>query len=400
MVWVIITCTLAFGCTVAALYFWTDWKDALAKRNALTEEATALEKAYQQEVDDITATLPYTGFKRGGEDPVPPTSASRGYLLERQKDLLPAYLAQKQLDRQLSLDTLQTCVVVAAKDLDAALKLRGAAEVEVGRGRAALETAKKREPEIQQSREKTVAEIQVDIQAKGADLQRLNAEFETKRQAEEEEARKANEEREGLEKKHKDEMIRIENQINELKRQLEEVKRREVIRYDVTEVHGEVYQVDTEGRRVFITIGSAQRVVKGLRFRLAVPGDYGRLQYKGEIEVKRVWPNHSEAAITAAYDAEHPIVRGDLLVNPLFDTRRPKVVAFAGEPASHQIKYTVNEATRRILEIGSAVRDQATIDLDFLITTDAYEGHRDFLKAIELQIPVAAAQEVLHFLGD
>lgn len=406
MFWVILTCTLAFGCTVAALYYWTDWKDALAKLDALKREADdpvkGLTRQYEDQVKEIGDVLPYTGFTKSGEDGMPPTPKAKDELRKRQEELLNDPYRKKDVDRQLSLDTLEDCVVVAVKDLDAALKKRDSADVEKRRTEGSAEKVKVREPEAQQTGEKTVAEIQVEIQAKASELQKLNAEFTATQQQEEEETKKNTAEFEAAEKKHKDEVIRMGNVIQELIRQLEEVKHREVIRYDVDEVHGKIYQVDTEGRRAFIDIGSAQRVVKNLRFRVAVPGDFGRLRYKGEVEVKRVWPTRAETAITAVDDREHPLVAGDLLVNPLFDAHRAtgKVVAFAGEPASHLFRYNVNEATRRIIEIGSTVRDQATIDLDFLIVTEGYEGHRDYLKAVELQIPVAFAADILRFLGN
>jgi hypothetical protein len=123
------------------------------------------------------------------------------------------------------------------------------------------------------------------------------------------------------------------------------------------------------------------------------------MQYKGEIEVKRVWPHRSQVRVVVAYDPSRPILKGDVLINPLFDIRRPKVVAFSGETASRKLRMSVNEATRRILEIQSVVKPETTVDLDFLITTDAFEGDKNYLKAVELQIPIASASDVLKFLG-
>ena len=141
-------------------------------------------------------------------------------------------------------------------------------------------------------------------------------------------------------------------------------------------------------------------MVKGLRFFCALPGDFGQLTYKGEVEVKRVWPNRSQVAILATYDPSRPLLKGDVLVNPLFGTRRPKVIAFAGEPSSRKVRYSVNEATRRILEIQSVVKPETTVDLDFLIVTEAYVGDKNYIKAVELQIPIASANDVLKYLGE
>lgn len=401
MVWVILCITFAFIGVIMGIWFWTDWKDSEATLKTLQAEEERLKGLHEKEKQAVLSVLPYTGFKKMEETDDPPTADALKYLQDRQAEYRhePALKGEK-IEKQRALATLQDCLEFADKILDAAVKDRDRAEAELKRRQAAVEAVKPRKPETEAVRDKSSAELNRDITAAGEEVTRMNADFEQARQALEEEARKCNEEREAAIKKHKDEMIRLENEINELKRRLEEVKRREVITFDITEIHGEIMQHDIEGRYAFINIGSDQRVVKGLRFYVAIPGDFGKKRYKGEVEVKRVWPTRSQVSVIAVYDPEHPIVPGDQLVNPLFDTRRPKIVAFAGEPSFRQMKYPVNEAMRRILEIHSVVKDQTTVDLDFLMTTEAYEGDKNFLKAVELQIPVASATDILKFLGD
>jgi hypothetical protein len=400
MLWVVLCVTFGFIGSIMGLYWWTDWKDSLARLEALKAEKTALDNRLAEAQQRVDAILPYTGFKKGAETSDPPTADAVKYLTDRQKELMDPYLQLKKVDSRVALDTLEDCLEVAEKDLELALKDRDRAAAELERRRSLVTRVEPREKLTQDLSSRKTAELDQKIQQSGEELNRINADFETVRQQEEELAKKATDAAEETKGKHKQAMIRLENEINELKRRLEEVKRREVITFDIREVHGEVVHHDPLGKFATINIGSDQRVVKGLRFYVGVPSSGGRKRYKGEVEVKRVWPTRSEVSIVALYDNEHPVVDGDQLVNPLFDTRRPKIVAFAGEASSRLAKYPVNEATRRILEINTVVRPETTVDLDFLIVTEAYEGDKNYLRAVELQIPVAPASEILKFLGD
>jgi hypothetical protein len=399
LIWVAMSCTAAFVSALCAMFFWTDWKDteaSLVLQQQLVKDAEERLAARAGELDKI---LPYTGLRRAGEEARAPREDAARYLQERQAEYLPAFLKLQRIDRQLSLATLEDCTEVAGRMLEVAVADRDQAKMERDRRKTAVEVAQKRKGPIDETKQRSVEEIQKKTQEVNDERSKAESEYTPEAQKTEEQTKKENEEREASEKKHKEEMLRLENELNELKRRLEEFKSREVIRYDITEIHGELIEHDVEGKFAFINIGSNQRVVKGLRFYCALPGEYGRLLYKGEVEVKKVWPTRSQVAITTVYDPRRPLLTGDVLVNPLFGTRRPKVVAFAGEPASRRLRLSVNEATRRILEIGSTVKPECAVDLDFLIVTEAYEGDKNYMKAVELQIPIANANDVLKYIG-
>ena len=400
LIWVVLSCGAAFASTLFALYYWTDWKDSEVELDRLKMVSGQLQEQYQNQLLEVDKVLPYTGLKKTGEGGDPPSEEAVRYLKERQTEYLPAFLKLRQIDRQLSLATLEDCAEVAGRSVEFAVADRERAKAELERRKSAVTIAQKRKGPIDETKQRSVEEIQKKIQEVVEERTKVESEFTPVSQKIEEQTQKEVQDREAAEAKHKAELLRLENEINELKRRLEEFKQREVIRYDITEVHGEVIEHDVEGKFAFIDLGSNQRVVKGLRFHCALPGEFGSLTYKGEIEVKKVWPTRSQVAITQTYDPSRPILRGDVLVNPLFGTRRPKVVAFAGEPVSRRHHYSVNEATRRILEIQSTVKPETTVDLDFLIVTEAYEGDKNYLKAVELQIPIASASDVLKYLGE
>jgi len=81
------------------------------------------------------------------------------------------------------------------------------------------------------------------------------------------------------------------------------------------------------------------------------------------------------------------------------------VMAFVGEDRPLKLRYSVDEATRRIREIGSEVRKEVTLDVDYVIFTEAgsqknRESYDPYKKAVFLEIPIADASEVFRFLGD
>ena len=201
--------------------------------------------------------------------------------------------------------------------------------------------------------------------------------------------------------------IKVNNEIRELKRQLEELKVKEVIKHEINFIHGKIIRPDVPNKTAFIDIGSRDRVVPGLKFLVGNRGVQGKFEYKAKVEVKKAWIHTCEVAIIEIYDKDKPVVEGDHIVNPLFHKERPVVMAFVGEenPLRLRPNYSVNEATRRIREIGSEVRKEVTLDVDYVIFTEAgsqktRESYDPYKKAVFLEIPIADASEVFRFLGD
>lgn len=214
------------------------------------------------------------------------------------------------------------------------------------------------------------------------------------------------------------------NRVNKLQNDLEELKVRDAIKYDIHRAHGRIISPDIPNKIAFIDLGSRERIVTGLKFMVAKKGKRGEFVFKGRVEVKKVWLTYSEVAVTSLFDDDMPVVDGDLLVNPLFHTRRPVVVAFLGEPFPRRLRpaWSINEATRRILEIGSEVRplrafgrdvivgsdsigEGVPLDIDFAIYTEAREKqNRDqdpvYRLAALIGVPVAEASEMYKFLED
>jgi hypothetical protein len=210
--------------------------------------------------------------------------------------------------------------------------------------------------------------------------------------------------------------MHIRNQILKKQDEIEEMKVREAIRYDAYVAHGRVLKPDVRNRVAFIDIGSRERVVPGLKFLAAKRGRQGRLEFKAEIEVKKVWPTHSEVSIPRTFRQDQPVIEGDLIINPLFSTRRPVVVALTGhdQPLKVRPSWSHSEVTRRIREIGSEVRTTVDTGIDFLIFSEpgpnrTMANYIEFTKAVALGIPWATANRsedepglpgIYEYLGD
>jgi hypothetical protein len=197
------------------------------------------------------------------------------------------------------------------------------------------------------------------------------------------------------------------NRASKLQSELEDQKVKEVIRLEITTAHGKILNPDVPNRGAFIDIGSRDRVVPGLKFIVAKRGSQGKFEFKGKIVVKKVWMTYAEVAITDLYTHEFPIVDGDLILNPLFHRQRPVVVHLLGErePRLLRPNWNFNEASRRIIEIGSEVREKLTLDVDFIIRTEvgksgSWDNVDGFSLAVLLGLPIEEASEIFKFLED
>ncbi|MBI4563943.1 MAG: hypothetical protein HY716_04520 [Planctomycetes bacterium] len=200
--------------------------------------------------------------------------------------------------------------------------------------------------------------------------------------------------------------IRQNNRIKRLRQRLNEMKVKEVIKHQTVVTHGQLLRPDVRQEKAFINIGSRERVVPGLFFKVAQPGRHGRFDFKALIEVKKVWLDFSEVAVVRRYEGTPPLVEGDMIINPLFHTRRPLVVAFSGllGDRSRTMRMSAQDAANRIREIGSDPRMNVGLDADFVLFTEVdrdmtRESYADYQKAVLLEIPIAEASEYYDYLA-
>jgi NAD-dependent DNA ligase len=195
------------------------------------------------------------------------------------------------------------------------------------------------------------------------------------------------------------EIYRREKEIERLRFQIEEAIVRETIEHDIMHPHGKIVRNDPANMIAFIDIGKTKRVQPGMIFLIGKRGKKWKLTYKAKIVVKKVMKNFSQVRILKLYDPTIPVVEGDKIYNPFFSPKRPLVVVFAGKD-DPELRYTLEEAKGRIIELGSIVREEVDLQTDFVVVASGADEDPNYIKAQQLSIPLVKAKEIFKFLGE
>jgi hypothetical protein len=207
--------------------------------------------------------------------------------------------------------------------------------------------------------------------------------------------------------RHERVMKRLDNEMKDAKHRFMDLLRtKEQVDFHVGRRHiiGKLIAPDIEQRIAWINLGSKHRIVNGMRMLVAKRARENQFFFKGEIEVKSVRLDAAEVEIMKVFDPDVPLVHGDILVNPFIDKFRPMYIVFAGasKPTGH--KFSIHEATLRLIEYNNEVHTVVDARTDFLMWTDYKEGESEYppeyWKALELGIPIAKAKDLYMFLGD
>jgi hypothetical protein len=429
MVLVIVLIVFTLVITVAAVIFWANYKDAERRAAAL--------RAYQgrlaEEASAISAQLSKvnepTGLPLGEEGKLSAPKATEAMKKWRDEyfsvshfdkyPLVPPLQGEPQRmkkedadkfnrvrDESAFMRTMQELITPAIARTNHYKNRMEQLQVELAIAEQQKKSREAVAPEIPKKKEEVRGSLQKEITQLNDFIARENTQYNERKAKFTEDRTKAEQETTAEAEKYAADEIKVNNEIRELKRQLEELKIKEVIKHEIAFVHGKILRPDIPNKIAFIDIGSRERVVPGLKFLIGRRGVQGKFEYKGKVEVKKAWMTYCEVAIIEIYDTrEKPIVEGDQIVNPLFSKDRPIVVAFVGEDRPLRLRYSVDEASRRIKEIGSEVRKDVSLDVDYVIFTEAgpqktRESYDPFKKAVFLEIPIADASDIFRFLGD
>ena len=426
MVLVIILLLLTFILGIVAICLWDDYKDKERVAARLRSELLRLQTERSEIEGNMRQINIPTGFQMEGAD-LPKAKQAADNFLRKQRDQYFSSDAMEQIPRG------QDPKPLTSDQKDSLNKIRNDSElygtIRDLAGFAADRAMAYQNIQTNLQRRLLTAEMQV-ANAKGLpdkikapkiaygqklvariatvtdQIAKENEVYDARKTKYEEDRQKAEEEIATETEKYAEDEIRVNNEIRELRRQLEELKIKEIIKHEISFAHGKILRPDIPNKMAFISIGSRERVVPGLKFLVGKRGRRGKFEYKAKVEVKKAWMTYSEVAIIEVYDPQvRPVIEGDLIVNPLFDRDRPIIVAFVGEERAVRLRYTVSEATRRIMEMGSVVRKDVDLDIDYVIFTETASqrqraNYEAFNKAIFLEIPIAEASEIYRFLGD
>jgi hypothetical protein len=130
---------------------------------------------------------------------------------------------------------------------------------------------------------------------------------------------------------------------------------------------GKLLSVSDKLPLAWINIGSNERVVPGLRFRIQ-SGTPGEDRLKAWGEVTRVEAGMSEVSIYGVADAFDPVVPGDVILNPVFDPKGGRNAILVGRFTG---QYSEKEMKQLLERIGVHVQDELDLTTTFMIVGSA-----------------------------
>jgi hypothetical protein len=436
-VWVVIVLMLTIVICTASILLWVDYQEMRVQQQALLDKIKELESEEIALADKAKKIIDATGFSAQGE--LLPTKKAWDWItdhkyksddkdrrmfpidpIEHANAIAQAGLSkiEERIRRTTLYDSVEDLVHLSFLRLitrkyihDAAMRQSELVKKrpDLIKAQPGFSTFSDLKPAIKNDILKKIGDIQQLINEENAQYQRTKVELE--RQTDSVREKKDEEQR-----RHPRAMEAYRKEKDKQKAIFEDLLRtKEQVDYRITwrAVHGYLEQPDIKQERGWISIGSRHRVRTGMRFLVAQHGARNAFRYKGEVEVKRVFLTSAEVEITKVFDKNKPLIHGDMLINPFFSTDRPLKIAFAGasKPPGH--KFSIVEAKRKIVELGSEVPDAPDYDTDFLMWTDfdskpsaeeeetgPGEHPKEWWTAAILGIPIAEAKTMYMFLGD
>jgi hypothetical protein len=428
MILVVVLIFLTLIGVVVATVMWSEWKDQEERLKALKNTETALQNQDAAIRQAITKCNEATGIQAKEDGTLDASKAAEILKKWRQEywspdhynkfpftapEKGPKIIPEGQVKDFLTareqsdyLNTLESLIGIAAARTSHVQNRMGQVQVDQNNAQVSAAEISKIVDELPKPKEAMKAALLAESKRLGEEITKENEQYNARKTKHTEDRAKAEMEIQADVEKYAADEIKVNNEIRELRRQLEELKLKEIISHQISFVHGKILRPDIPNRTAFIDIGARERVVPGLKFLVGKKGFQGSFDYKAKVEVKKAWMTYSEVAIIEVYNPrERPVVDGDHIVNPLFSKERPLVIAFVGEERPTKLRYSVDEAARRIKEIGSVVRREITLDLDYVVFTEGTaskprESYDNFRKAVFLEIPLAEASDIFKFLGD
>jgi hypothetical protein len=330
-------------------------RDALAQANADKEAAVAQVEAANTTRRDLTQLLGW--YDRESADPAADLATARKYFDETLKPKFGTDLdADKDLEGALS-------KVIDAYDQRGQQlgELQRRVESLVSEAQAAQAAV----AAIQQEKDKTIDELQsqlADEQQKAASRQQeLEERLATQQKLvadRDSELRSLRDEKEAAERGWNREKSVFEARVASLT---------DTAKFASPEFAGNpdgvVLEVSGRLPLAWIDIGASQRLTAGTRFRVQ-GGPAGNRRDKAWAEVTRVESNRAEVAISDLADPFDPVVKGDVVVNPLYDPKGQRNAVLAGRFSG---LYGKTELVALLKGIGVNVQEKLDYTTHFLI---------------------------------
>ena len=190
-----------------------------------------------------------------------------------------------------------------------------------------------------------------------------------------------------------------ENLLQRANDRIEELKR-EIVReetFAMVEPDGEILNVSEELGKAWISLGTKNKLRRGLVFDVFAYQKGGKRISKGRVEVLKVEADFSEVAVLENLDRFNPISAGDQITSPFFDQDEVPHFVFAGEAATNG-KYSVEEMVRKIELFGGVVSTSVALDTDFFVAAKGYEETEESDLARDLGVNSLREGELLYLI--
>lgn len=190
------------------------------------------------------------------------------------------------------------------------------------------------------------------------------------------------------------EIARLESEKNSLKQEIKELIKKERKTFEISAPDGRIVFSEPSLNSAWINIGKREGVKAGTVFQVFRYVKGGRKRIKGKVLVKLVEETMAKVTIlrnteiqdfvnneTYTLPREHdPIVKGDLIRNPIFDKAESKVFVFVGTKLKNN-EFKQKEIEKIIEGLGGRVDKQIGINTNFVIKlANADEEYADELE--------------------
>ena len=161
-------------------------------------------------------------------------------------------------------------------------------------------------------------------------------------------------------------------------------------------IDGEIVFTDPKSQIVYISLGNESNLIPGLKFDVYRKGNKAKKNYIGTIEVQKIMNEVSCAKVIVLENELDPIVRGDLIINPVLNKDMPIYFAFAGNFA----KISKEKAAELISKIGGKVENKITSKTRFVVIGSNATQSQNYTAAINFGIPLMTEKVLLRYIGD
>ena len=190
-----------------------------------------------------------------------------------------------------------------------------------------------------------------------------------------------------------------ENRVQQLRNRVERCEAEKVTRDTIEDIEpdGRILEVEARSRVVWVSLGRKHHLRPGLVFKVF---QYvgGKKKWKGEIEIRRVDEDFSEARILDQIDDLNPFTANDHVASPFYDPNLPPTFVFAGDGVIND-NVSLETIKRKLSSYGAKVGDEVKIDTDFLVALSNYESTTEYRIARELGVTILREVDVLDYMG-